>query len=199
MAARAGSGALLAALVVVVAACSSSSRDLNSAPPTTASPSSTSHAAASAQVLSFREVLGTEPYGKVADPATCGGGRQVTPPAHQTADAHIVLADRKKTVCYLLGPTLLSTRGVKSAQARADAVTGAWVVNVTFANDDFVRKVAATEVGKQIAIILGGVVEAAPTINAGINGRDVTIAGEFNEATAKRVAGAIAPPGSTSP
>jgi preprotein translocase subunit SecD len=66
-------------------------------------------------------------------------------------------------------------------------------VNVHFANNDFVTKVARSNVGKQIAVILNGVVQSAPTIESGITGDDVFISGNYNEATARDVAARIDP------
>ena len=114
----------------------------------------------------------------------------MTAPAKQTPGAQVVLADVQKLSCYVLGPTLLTGRNVGSADAVSDPTTGAWDVNVHFANDDFVQKVAKPYVDKQIAIDLDGVVQSAPTINPGITGSDVTISGAFDEATARDVASA---------
>jgi hypothetical protein len=143
-------------------------------------------------LLSFREVLGTIPYG-TATASTCEGGRRVTVPAEQTPDAHILLADAKKTSCYELGPTLLTETGSVSADAVMNDTSSVWQVDVRFANDDFVKKVATPEVGKQIAIVLDGVVQSAPTVNQGITGRDVTITGNYDEAAARDVAARIDP------
>jgi hypothetical protein len=66
-------------------------------------------------------------------------------------------------------------------------------VNVHFANDDFVKDVATREVGRQIAIVLDGVVQSAPVVNAGITGEDVTITGNYDESTARDVAARIDP------
>jgi hypothetical protein len=116
----------------------------------------------------------------------------VTAPAKQTAAATIVLADREKTSCYLLGPTLLTGHDV-TADASTEKTTAEWVVDVHFGTDDFVRKVASVEVNRQVAVIVEGVVESAPKVDPGITGRDVTIAGAFDEATARRVAAEIDP------
>jgi hypothetical protein len=140
-------------------------------------------------------VLGQIPYGKTTAvlAGSCHGGRLVTAVAKQTPTADIILADGQKSSCYLLGPTLLTDQNVGFADAVIDPTTSAWTVDVHFNNDDFVQKVASVEVGKQIAIILDGVVQSAPTVNAGIAGRDVTIAGDFDEATARRIAARIDP------
>ena len=138
--------------------------------------------------LAFREVLGTVPYGSrttssskpgvtAPAPTTCQGGALATPRAKQTSRDSVVLSDRSHSACYLLGPTLLTGHNISTADAVIDPTIAAWVVNLHFANDDFVAKVAVPYVGRQIAIVLNGVVESAPTINQGITGQDVTISG----------------------
>jgi preprotein translocase subunit SecD len=117
----------------------------------------------------------------------------VTPPAKQVANAQIILTDRQRIACYLLGPTLLTGTNIGSADAVENPTSSAWYVNVHFTNDDFVKKVATVEQYKQIAIVLDGVVEATPTIQPGIAGQDVVVSGPFNEVTAREVAARIDP------
>ena len=107
-----------------------------------------------------------------------------------------VLTDNTKTVCYVLGPTIM-------AEDTASAVAvmnpnAEWQVNVTFTNDDFLNKVAKPYVGHEVAVVVDNVVYSAPKIDAGITGRDVTIAGTFTEAEARKLA-ALLQPGSSTP
>jgi len=102
--------------------------------------------------------------------------------------------DSTKTTCDTLGPTILNGYGIVKAEAVADPQNGSWQVNVTFGNDDFLNKVAKPYVGKQVAIVLDGVVYSAPTINPGITGHNVTISGQFTEQQAKNLATALAAP-----
>ena len=191
-------GTLLTGLTLLLSACGSGT---NPAVGTVDTPTSVARSATDS-ALSFRAVLGEMPYrastGASVAPgssaaSSCEGGRLVTAPAKQTPGAQVVLADVQKLSCYVLGPTLLTGRNVGSADAVSDPATGAWDVNVHFANDDFVQKVAKPYVDKQIAIELDGVVQSAPTINPGITGSDVTISGAFDEATARDVAARIDP------
>jgi hypothetical protein len=187
---------LLGAALVVFANQHHAARvQINQGPTTTAD----------GDALSFREVLNILPYrgqassssspGGVASGTTsCEGGALVTPRSKQAPGAKVVLPDRKKTACYLLGPTLLTGHNIGTADAVSDTTTSAWIINVHFTNNDFVTKIAVPYVTKQIAIVLNGIVESAPTVNPGITGQDVTISGEYDEATAKRVAASIAPP-----
>jgi preprotein translocase subunit SecD len=116
---------------------------------------------------------------------TCQNGKLVTP---DVADKQVVLPDLNHTACYLLGPTILTGRGVGTASAIIDTTTAAWIVNVHFKNNDFVTKVAVPYVNKQVAIELDGVVQSAPTINPGITGKDVTISGTFTSKQAHQLA-----------
>jgi hypothetical protein len=181
--------AAVTALTLLVAACGSDAKHALSK----ASTPTTAARATAGSALSFREVLDAMPYGTATTAGTCEGGRKVTAPAEQAPDAHILLADRTRTYCYDLGPTLLTGTDVAAADAVANPSTSLWQVDVRFANDDFAKKVAAVEIGKQIAIVMGGVVQSAPTINAGITGNIVTISGGYDEATAREIAARIDP------
>ncbi|HEV7526738.1 MAG TPA: hypothetical protein VGP92_17355, partial [Acidimicrobiia bacterium] len=153
--------------------------------PTTAAP----HAGRDS--LQFREVLTTTPYPTGTNPGTqnaCEPGGHVPPASTATEPAQIALPDRKRTACYVLGKVLLTGHDIVTAQAVVNPTTAAWEVNLHFANDNFVTKVAAPYEGRQIAIVVDGVVESAPTINPGITGQDVTISGSFDEATARAIA-----------
>jgi len=177
---------------------------------TTTTASTVAPGAAPADALEFREVLGTIPYGSASSssssltpsplstpPAsTCNGGQDVTP---ATPGKDVVLPDRAKTVCYILGPTLMNGAHVTSADVTVDRSSGVWMVTVSFDNNDFVIKVASPYVNKQVAIVVDGFVESAPTINPGIAGPDITISGSFDEATAHRIATEIAPKVTVSP
>jgi len=186
-------GVIVVGLTLVIAACGSHANHAGSIPPSTTT--STVGQSSSGSPLAFREALGEVPYGTTTahTASSCNGGRLVTAVAKQTPKADIVLADRQKSSCYLLGPTLLTDQDVGSADAVLDPTTSAWTVNVHFNDDNFAQKVASVEVGKQVAIILDGVVQSSPTVNQGIAGRDVTIAGDFDEATARRIAVRIDP------
>jgi preprotein translocase subunit SecD len=89
--------------------------------------------------------------------------------------------------CYFVGPTLLNGRRVSTASAQYDSGQG-WLVLVKFRGDDFVKDVATPEVNKQVAIVLDGVVQSAPTINPGITGKTVQITGNFSQSDAKNLA-----------
>ena len=94
--------------------------------------------------------------------------------------------DKSGENCYQVGPTILTGRAVDTASSRFDQ--SAWVVEVTFDNDDFVNLVATPYVGQNVAIVLDDKVQSAPTINEGITGRDVQITGDFTEKEADDLA-----------
>jgi preprotein translocase subunit SecD len=142
------------------------------APPTSAAPAPT-----------------TTPTSAPANPATNQKCSELVAPSDQTvaADAQVWLPAPDRSVCYLLGPTVLTGKDIGRADARYDPSLG-WHVQVKFKNDDFVTKVAEPLVNKNVAIDLDGVVQSAPKINPGITGRDVQITGDFSEGDAKHLA-----------
>jgi hypothetical protein len=185
---------VIVGLALAAGACSSSSKAAPS--PVSVTTSTVVRGTGSAAALTFREVLGQEPYGTTAkSSATCHGGRDVTPSAGRIPTALVVLADSTDTACYELGPVLLTGQHVSAVGVDVNQTTASWEIDVQFDNDDFVTKVAGPYVNKQIAILVNGVLESAPNLEPGITGRDVTISANFSEAAARRVAAAIAPTG----
>jgi preprotein translocase subunit SecD len=120
-------------------------------------------------------------------PTDCNNGTSppVTP---DLPNQNVILPDKDKTSCYLLGPTILTGRNIGKAEAIVNQTSAAWQVDVTFKNDDFVNKVAKPFVGKNVAIVLDGVVQSAPQIQPGITGRQVTITGNFSSKQAHQLA-----------
>jgi preprotein translocase subunit SecD len=141
---------------------------------------------------------------KANTPTTKPGSSTTTtaPPAGQTscetlikqsppdtaAAKSVVLPDRKHTACYVLGPAVVTGKSVGSAGTTYDSTRSQWTTDVHFKNNDFVEKIAGPYLQKQVAIELDGVVQSAPTINAGITGRDVQITGDFTQGEAKDLA-----------
>ena len=93
----------------------------------------------------------------------------------------------RTTARYRLGPSELSGSAVKTARAQFDTTGSAWQVDFTMTAKgakDF-DALAARNVGKQVAIVLDGVVKSAPTIQqAEFKGRG-QISGSFSEKEAK--------------
>ena len=171
----------LAGLLVAGAGCSSSS---------------TNHRGTSSRkaVLEFRAVqyssgtplivpIGTGARGTGTVPRSCAALAEESDPSG-ARDA--VLFDRTRENCYVLGPVLLNGDRVDAASVAFDSTMQQWVVQVHFATDEFVTRVAQPLINRLVAIVLDGVVQAAPQINPGVTGRDVQIASGYsrNEATA---------------
>lgn len=89
--------------------------------------------------------------------------------------------------CFMLGPAVLTGKSVQSAGSSYQSGAG-YTVDLTFKGDDFVEKVAVPYVGREVAIVLDGVVYSAPTINEGITGREVQITGSFTGGEAEDLA-----------
>src|SRR5688572_32303102 len=88
--------------------------------------------------------------------------------ADDVANAVVILPDKDETQRYRLGPTELSGRAVRTARAIAPQAAEGWSVEVIFTSqggrqfDD----VAKRFFNQQMAIVLDGVVQSAPTITS---------------------------------
>jgi preprotein translocase subunit SecD len=92
---------------------------------------------------------------------------------------------------YLMGPTLLRGDVVASASAvPPQGLTGDWTVNVGFTGSGSSQfdRMAAQYVQKQVAIVLDGVVQSAPTIQSSSFNGNAQITGNFTEHQAKDLA-----------
>ncbi|MEY2476115.1 MAG: preprotein translocase subunit SecD [Actinomycetota bacterium] len=116
-----------------------------------------------------------------------------TPRAQDTASAVVILPDKDKTQRYRLGPTELSGRAVRTARAIAPQVAEGWSVEVVFTStggrqfDDLAKRFF----NQQMAIVLDGVVQSAPSITSQeFNGRASITGGTggFKEGDAKDLA-----------
>ncbi|HEV7862368.1 MAG TPA: protein translocase subunit SecD, partial [Acidimicrobiia bacterium] len=110
------------------------------------------------------------------------------------ADQEVVLPIRKgasdQDSRLRLTPALMTGKDVKSASAQFESGQG-WVVHLSFTGDGFktFNDLAAQWVGKQIAIVLDGVVQSHPVIkDAKFDQNDVVISGNFKEREAKDLA-----------
>src|SRR5664280_1520360 len=116
------------------------------------------------------------------------GNGSVDKPTDET-----VACDRDGKAKYLLAPATVVGTDVKGATARLDpAGTNQWQVGVTFTGGGqkkFTDLTAAT-VGKQVAIVLDGVVISAPVIQNTIPG-DAQITGNFSKDEAQNLANVL--------
>ncbi len=110
-----------------------------------------------------------------------------------------VACDRNRTQKYLLMPASVVGTDVKTASAglagsggATNVNTGAWVVNVEFTGSGQKKFTKLTEatIGKQVAIVLDGVVQSAPSTNERIAG-SAQISGSFTQSDAEDLANVL--------
>ncbi|MCL9798393.1 protein translocase subunit SecD, partial [Frankia sp. AgKG'84/4] len=110
-----------------------------------------------------------------------------------------VACDRDRTQKYLLMPASVVGTDVKTASAglagsggATNVNTGAWVVNVEFTGSGQKKFTTLTEetIGKQVAIVLDGVVQSAPSTNERIAG-SAQISGSFTQSDAEDLANVL--------
>ena len=92
-------------------------------------------------------------------------------------------ASSTKSVRYVLGPTELTGTIVKSASSVPPTVGGDWLVRVNFTSSGSPKfdAMAAKYVQKQVAIVLDGLVESAPTIQQSTFNGTADITGTFTQ------------------
>ncbi|MGH9064518.1 MAG: protein translocase subunit SecD [Acidimicrobiales bacterium] len=91
---------------------------------------------------------------------------------------------------YILGPSQASGTIIKTANAGLNTQTGQWQVNFTLTakGSPTFDSIATANYQKQVAIVLDGVVESAPVIQARTFGGKGQITGSFTESQAKDLA-----------
>ncbi len=111
----------------------------------------------------------------------------LTPPDQDEAAASVVLLGSEGQTGFVLSPAALTGEVIDEAAA---TFQGQWIVNVSF-NDEgalLFDQMAVANYQKQVAIVLDGVVESAPTINAMEFDGQAVISGSFDEEEAKNLA-----------
>jgi preprotein translocase subunit SecD len=108
--------------------------------------------------------------------------------------------DRSGAFKYLLKPAKVIGTDVKTASAGIDSAagvttsvtTGQWQIQVSFTGKGQGKFTALTEatVGRQVAIVLDGVVQSAPETRSRIPG-DATISGSFSQSEAEDLANVL--------
>jgi preprotein translocase subunit SecD len=117
-----------------------------------------------------------------------------TPREEDAADKPVVLPelddDGNVVVRYRLGPTELTGKALKSARAAFNPDSSQWAVDFTMTSEGGKQfdELAARNVGKQVAIVLDGVVKSAPAIREANFGGQGQISGDFGEREAKDLA-----------
>jgi hypothetical protein len=125
--------------------------------------------------LEFREV-------QQAKPVTRCEAAKVTRPA-----ARLTACSKDGSLQYLLAPAAVIGTDVKSAKAARAAPEWHVIVSFTNAGHERFTKLTKQLVGRQLAIVLDGVVISAPMIQERIDG-DAQISGSFTEQSAKALA-----------
>jgi preprotein translocase subunit SecD len=118
-------------------------------------------------LLEFREVIG--------QPEVIGG-KTLKVTANPVSDKEAVLVDKDKKYKYKVGPTLMTGSGIASATVGYESTTNKPQVDITFSAEGgkLFDEVAAKTYKKQLAIVLDGTVQSAPTIESqSYNGRAV--------------------------
>jgi hypothetical protein len=155
-------GAAVVLLVACVTSCSSATNQTT----TTANSVPTSPiSVGSSAGLEFREL-------KLTIPKT--GRLCPNPGAFVSTPLGAMFSDRTGTLCYLLGPVLITGVDVHSATV-LDTSALVWAVHLQFNDNQWVTKVARPFVNKRVAIVLNGIVQATPTIDPGFAAGDVDL------------------------
>ena len=108
----------------------------------------------------------------------------------------IVSCDVTGEAKYLLGPSELGGTEVRTANATiqqdANGVsTGEWIVQLEMKNADKWADLTEKYAQQNLAIVLDGIVQSAPTVEGRIPGGIATISGTFNEKSAKELANVL--------
>ncbi|MED5542186.1 MAG: hypothetical protein VX983_08890, partial [Actinomycetota bacterium] len=111
----------------------------------------------------------------------------LTPPQEDDVSAMVALLGTSGQTGFVLAPAHVTGEVIEEAAA---TFQGQWIINVSF-NDQgalLFDQMAAANYERSVAIVLDGVVESAPTINATEFNGQAVISGSFDEAEAKNLA-----------
>ncbi|HEX9682321.1 MAG TPA: protein translocase subunit SecD [Acidimicrobiales bacterium] len=138
-----------------------------------------------------REIVGQTAELRFRPVIDIAPGDEPTPPEEDLVESEVVLGDRDGELRYRLAPAELTGEIVSTANARF-GITGPseWAVLVDFTAEGspLWDDLAARIVGRQLAIVLDGIVQSAPTIQTAQFGGSATISGSFSEREAKDLA-----------
>ena len=111
----------------------------------------------------------------------------LTPPEEDAATATVALLGSDGQFGFVLAPAQLTGEVIEEAVA---TFQGQWIVNLSLNDEGAVGfdQMAVANYQRQVAIVLDGVVESAPTINATEFNGQAVISGSFDEAEAKNLA-----------
>lgn len=108
----------------------------------------------------------------------------------------IVSCDVNGDAKYILGPAEMTGKDVETADATIPVSTGqissgGWVVQLEMKSARRWGEVTEKYVGQQLAIVLDGLTQSAPTINEKIPDGNAEISGSFNERSARELANVL--------
>ena len=111
----------------------------------------------------------------------------LTPPEEDAATATVALLGSDGQFGFVLAPAQLTGEVIEEAVA---TFQGQWIVDLSLNDEGAVGfdQMAVANYERQVAIVLDGVVESAPTINATEFNGQAVISGSFDEAEAKNLA-----------
>jgi preprotein translocase subunit SecD len=111
----------------------------------------------------------------------------LTPPEEDAATATVALLGSDGQFGFVLAPAQLTGEVIEEAVA---TFQGQWIVDLSLNDEGAVGfdQMAVANYQRQVAIVLDGVVESAPTINATEFNGQAVISGSFDEAEAKNLA-----------
>ena len=111
----------------------------------------------------------------------------LTPPEEDAATAAVALLGSDGQLGFVLAPAQLTGEVIEEAVA---TFQGQWIVDLSLNDEGAVGfdQMAVANYQRQVAIVLDGVVESAPTINATEFNGQAVISGSFDEAEAKNLA-----------
>lgn len=111
-------------------------------------------------------------------------------------DQQIVSCDVNGAEKFLLGPSEMSGKEVKSALATIETdgngvSTGRWIVELSLKNAKLWSDVTEKYTGQRLAIVLDGITQSAPNVEAKIPNGVATISGSFTQSSAKTLANVL--------
>jgi preprotein translocase subunit SecD len=137
-----------------------------------------------------------EPSSDAPEP-TCGGNPTHPCTAAALGQDEIVLRGADDGVTYRLGTVVVASDDIASAKAITVSVNSqpTWAIEIVLTTSGKARFAEATTamVGKQMAIVVDGVVQSAPTVQTPITEGTVEITGDFTQEDAERLASSISP------
>jgi preprotein translocase subunit SecD len=142
--------------------------------------------AAAKQVVEGSAVLEDENVDGDTEP-TVSLSDLLTPPDQDDAAATVAVLGSTGQTGFVLAPAQLTGEVIEEAVA---TFQGQWIVNLSFNEEGALLfdQMAVANYERQVAIVLDGVVESAPTINATEFKGQAVISGSFDEAEAKNLA-----------